>query len=53
MSIGMSQLKDHYISVDQTTYATYVVAKYLDTSTKKENSKSHKTTLHHVLIFNK
>ena len=32
MSIRISQLKDHYISVDQARYATAVVAKYLDTA---------------------
>ena len=33
MSIRISQLKDHYISVDQARYATYIVEKYLDTAT--------------------
>ena len=33
MSIIISQLKDHSISVDQARYATYIVAKYLDTAT--------------------
>ena len=37
MSISISQLMDHSISVDQSRYATYVVAKYLDNSTIKEN----------------
>ena len=53
MSISISQLKDHYISLDQASYATYVVEKYLDTSTKKENSKFDKTTLPHNMIFSK
>ena len=35
MSIMISQLKDRSISVDQASYATYVVAKYLDTTTIK------------------
>ena len=35
--IRISQLKDHYISVDKDRYSTYVVANYLDTSTMKEN----------------
>ena len=30
MSIGISQLKDHFISVGQDRYATYGFAKYLD-----------------------
>ena len=35
MSIIISQLKDHSISVDQSRYATSIVAKYLDTATVK------------------
>ena len=35
MSIRISQLKDHSISVDQARYATSIVAKYLDTVTVK------------------
>ena len=35
MSIRISQLKDCYISVDQNRHDTYVVAKYVDTSTIK------------------
>ena len=35
MSIRISQLKYHYISVDQARYATSVVAKHLDTATIK------------------
>ena len=37
MSIKTSQLKDHYISVDQAIYATSNVAKYPYISTIKEN----------------
>ena len=33
MSIRISQMKDHSISVDQARYATSIVAKYLDTAT--------------------
>ena len=33
--IRISQLKEHYISVDNYRYATYDVAKYLDTVTIK------------------
>ena len=32
MSISISQLNNHYILVDQDSYATSVVAKYLDTT---------------------
>ena len=53
MYISILQLKDRYISVDKARYATYVVAKCLDTATIKENSKFHKTTLPHDMIFTK
>ena len=53
MSISISQLKDHYISVDQDKYATSVVEKYLDTVTIKENLKFHKTNSPHDMIFTK
>ena len=53
MYIRISQLNDNYISVDQARYATYVVAKYLDTVTIKLNSKFHKTNLPHDMIFTK
>ena len=35
MSIRISQMEDHSISVDQVRYATSVVSKYLDTATVK------------------
>ena len=35
MSIMISQLRDHYILVYQDRYATYVVAKYADTTRVK------------------
>ena len=53
MPIGISQLMDHYISMYQAKYDTSVVAKYLDNSKIKENSKFHNTTLHHDIIFTK
>ena len=53
MSIIISQLKDHSISVDQARYATSVVAKYLDTSTVKVSKKFYKTTLPDDMIFTK
>ena len=53
ISIRNSQLKYHYISVYQDTYDTSVVTKYLDTSTIKENPKSHKTNLPYDMIFTK
>ena len=53
ISICISQLKDHYISVYQARYATYVVANYLDNDTIKENSKFHNTTLPYDIICTK
>ena len=51
MSIRISQLKDHSISVDQARYATYIVAKYLDTDTVKLHTNVYKTTLLDDMIF--
>ena len=51
MSISISQLKDHSTSVYQAIYDTSVVENYLYTATIKENSKFHKTTLPHDIIF--
>ena len=45
MSIIISQLKDHYISVDQARYTTSNVAKYLDNATVKVSNKFYKTIL--------
>ena len=39
ISIRISQLKDHSISVYQDRYATSIVAKYLDTATVKVRNK--------------
>ena len=47
LSIRISQVKNNSISVDEARYSTSVVAKYLDTTTIKENSEFHKTTLTH------
>ena len=51
MSIRISQMKDHSISVDQARYATSVVAKYLDTATVKSSKKFHKTNFPIDMIF--
>ena len=51
MSIRISQLKDHFISVDQAKYATSIVAKYLDTATVKVSTKFSKTTFPADMIF--
>ena len=53
MSIRISQLKDHSISVDQARYATYIVEKYLDTATVKVSNKFYNTTLPSDMIFTK
>ena len=49
----MSQLKDHFIFVDQARYATSVVVKYLNTDTVKVSTKFYKTTLPADMIFTK
>ena len=51
MSIRISQLKYHSISVDQARYATSIVAKYLDTATVKVSNKFYKITLPDEMIF--
>ena len=51
MSIRISHMKDHSISVDQARYATSIVAKYLDTSTVEVSKKFYKTTFPTDLIF--
>ena len=53
MSIRISQLKDHSISVDQARYATSIVAKYLDTTTIKVREKFIKTTFPADMISTK
>ena len=53
MSIRISQMKDHYISVDQAIYATSIVAKYLDNYTFKKSTKFYNTTLPSDMIFTK
>ena len=51
MSKGISQIKDHYIYVDQARYATSFVAKFLDNATIKVSTKFYKTTLTFNMIF--
>ena len=53
VSIRISQLKDHSISVDQSRYATSIVAKYLDNSTVKVSTKLYKTKFLADTIFTK
>ena len=51
MSIRVSQMKYHSISVDQARYSTSVVAKYLYTVTVKASTKFYKTTLRADMIL--
>ena len=44
-------MKDHSIYVDQSRYATSVVAKYLNTAIFKVSNKFYKTTLPADMIF--
>ena len=53
MSIRISQLKDHPISMDQARYSTSIVAKYLDTATVKVSTKVYKTKLPSDIILTK
>ena len=53
MSIRISQLKDHSISVDKASYGTSVVTKYLYTATVKVSNKFYKITLPDDMIFTK
>ena len=53
MSIRISQIKYHSISVDQARYNTSFVEKYLDTATVEASTKFYKTTLPSDMIFTK
>ena len=46
-------MKDHSISVDQSRYATSIVANYLDTSTVRTSTQFYKTTFPSDMIFTK
>ena len=46
-------MKDDLISVDQTRYATSIVAKYMDTATFKIITKSYKNTFPYDMVFTK
>ena len=46
-------MKDHYISVYQSSYVTYIVDKYLDTSTVNTGTKFYKTIFPSDVIFTK
>ena len=53
VSIRISQMKDHSISMDQAKYATSIVVKYLDTATVKVSKKFYNTTFPADIIFTK
>ena len=53
MSIRISQMGDHSISIDQARYDTSVVTKYLDTTTFKTSTKFYKTNFPYDMIFTK
>ena len=53
VSIRISWMKDHSISVDQARYATSIVAKLLDNVTVKVSTKFYKTTFPDDMIFKK
>ena len=53
ISIRISHMKDHSISVDQSRYATSIVEKYLDTATVEASKKFYNTILPYDMIFTK
>ena len=53
MSIRISHIKDHSISVDQARYDTSILEKYLDNATVKTSTNFYNTTLPYDMIFAK
>ena len=53
MSKRIYQMKDHYIYVDQARYETFIVVKYLDTTTVKASNFFYNTTLPFGMIHTK
>ena len=53
ISIKISQMKDHSISVDQARYDNSIVAKYLDTAKVKASTMIYKTKLPSDMILTK
>ena len=53
MSIRISHMKDHSISVNQARYATSIVANYIDTVTVKKSTKFYETNFPSDIIFTK
>ena len=46
-------MKEHSVSVDQSRYATFIVDKYLNTSTFDTRTKCYNTTFPSDMIFTK
>ena len=53
LSIRISQMKDHSISIDQARYATSIVTKYLITATVQASKMFYNTTFPADMIFTK
>ena len=53
MSISISQMKDHSISVYQARYSTSILDKYFDIATVNTNTNFYKTTFPSDTIFAK
>ena len=53
MSISISHMNYHYISVYQARYAASILAKYLDTASFKTSTKFYKTNFPSDMIFTK
>ena len=53
MSIDISHLRYHSISVDKTRYATSIVSKYFNTNTKKTCTEFYNTTIRSDMTFTK
>ena len=53
MSIKISYIKDHSISVDQARCSTSIVDKYIDTTTVKTSTNVYQTTFTPDIIFTK
>ena len=53
ISVIISHMNDHSISVYQARYSTSIVSKYLDTATVKASTKFYKTTLPSGMLLTK
>ena len=51
MSISISQIKDHSISIYQYRYATFILDQYIDTATVKKRKIIYNTTFPYDMIF--